>query len=50
MLPAHQGVGRAWTKVVDGIAGFRGNDITLYTLMQFLLTLEWGTVIAFYST
>lgn len=50
MLPAHQGMGRAWTKVVDGIAGFRVNDITLYTLMQFLPRLELGTAIAFYST
>lgn len=45
--PVHQGMGRAWAKVVDGIAGFRGNDITLYTLMQFLLRLELGTATAF---
>lgn len=35
-------MGRAWAKVVDGIAGFRGNDITLYTLLQFLLRPELG--------
>lgn len=39
---AWQGMGRAWAKVVDGMAGFRGNDITLYTLMQFLLRLKLG--------
>lgn len=44
---AHQGMGRAWAKVVDGITRFRGNDITLYTLMQFLLRLELGIATAF---
>lgn len=40
-------MGRARAKVVDRIAGFRGNDITQYTLMQFLLRLELGTAAAF---
>lgn len=40
-------MGRAWAKVVDGITRFRGNDITLYTLMQFLLRLELGIATAF---
>lgn len=46
---AQQGVGRAWAKVVDRTAEYRGNDITLctWTLMQFLLRSELRTAAVF---
>lgn len=47
---AHQGMARAWAKVADRFAGFRGKHINsvIRALKQLLQRLELGTAAAFF--